>query len=79
MTYTYSMCGVEGCNIMGMHDHNGAYYYGHYYGDGHDYHAVCNVQGCTMTGAHDHNGVTCMPHSAWDGHGYHNGGYGYHY
>lgn len=76
-TVTYALCNVADCNVMGLHDHDGTYYCGHYMGDGHDYHQLCSVQGCTMTGVHDHDGVACMPHSAGDGHSYHHtSGYG---
>lgn len=37
-TVTYSTCNYENCNIAETHVHDGCYYYGHYYGDGHTHH-----------------------------------------
>lgn len=68
----YSLCNVDNCNTVGIHQHGGTYYCGHSIGDGHDYHRLCNVQGCTLTGVHEHDGVTCFAHYSNDGHIYHN-------
>lgn len=37
-TISYSTCNYADCNLDYNHTHDGCYYYGHYYGDGHDYH-----------------------------------------
>lgn len=80
-TVKYSLCSVENCNTAGTHAHNGTYYYGHYVGDGHDYHQICSVKGCTETINHQHDGVTCFPHANGDGHSYHSSQHsgGYHH
>lgn len=68
----YSLCNVENCNAAGTHYHGDTCYYGHYIGDGHDYHQLCNVQGCALAGTHEHDGTTCFSHYNGDGHSYHN-------
>ncbi|GEM_PF-2097691 len=72
-TNDYNICTVNGCNITGIHQHDGKDYAGHYYGDGHENHQICSVANCTETGTHEHNGVTYFGHHNGDGHTYHNG------
>lgn len=57
----YELCEVEDCHIVGVHEHDGTYYCGHFIGDGHDYHEACSVEGCTLTCEHEHDGVICLP------------------
>ena len=33
-----TICGVDGCAILGVHSHDNCNLVTHYYGDGHDYH-----------------------------------------
>lgn len=58
---TYVQCNVEGCSLSAVHEHDGAYYCGHFIGDGHDYHEICTVEGCAQITEHEHNGKICMP------------------
>lgn len=71
----YSQCNVEGCNVTTLHEHDSVYCYGHFYGDGHDYHQVCDVEGCAELREHEHDGVCCLPHGSNDGHGYYYSGH----
>ena len=66
-----SICTVSGCEISGVHEHNGKSYAGHYLGDGHENHQVCTIPNCTETGTHEHDGKTYYGHHNGDGHTYH--------
>ena len=59
--YSLSVCNVEGCNHTEVHLHDNVFYYGHYDGDGCDYHQLCTVEGCLETTEHEHDGVVCLP------------------
>jgi hypothetical protein len=67
---------VTNCVVEQVHQHNGAYYSGHYNNDGHGHHGlhaddVCAVNTCTETGLHQHNGIHYAGHHGSDAHDYH--------
>ncbi len=65
-TQAYAQCNVEGCALTGIHEHDGAYYCGHFIGDGH-YHGMCTVEGCAEIVEHIHDGMVCTPYCTVEG------------
>lgn len=51
----YEQCTVDGCNVLGVHQHNGIWYCNQTGREGS--YEVCTVEGCTQLGLHEHDGV----------------------
>jgi hypothetical protein len=68
---------VTDCAIEQVHQHDGAYYSGHYNNDGHGHSGLradntCTINSCTKTDLHQHNGVHYTGHNnTCCGHGGH--------
>lgn len=68
---TCASCTFADCNAVETHEHDGTFYVGHTWDDGHEHHQICNVESCTQTGTHNHDGNTYFEHHDEDGHAYH--------
>lgn len=51
----YALCTVDGCDLLGQHQHDGAWYCGQTGLQGN--YEVCTVAGCTQLGLHEHDGT----------------------